>query len=279
MTKLTATFTLKNGIKIPKIGFGTWQMSPLQAEQAVAAALKIGYRHIDTALVYNNEAAIGKAIKESKIDRTEIFVTSKLPAETKSYQKTWNDFETTLENLQLDYLDLYLIHAPQPWSQAGQDYDEANQEVWRAMEEIYASGQVKAIGVSNFNVHDLQNILENAIVEPMVDQIQYYVGYTEPEITQFAQAHQILVEAWSPLATGGLLKNPQLQQIADNYQVSLAQLAIQFCVQNRVLPLPKAVHKEHIRNNSQLDFTISEKDMEQLNTFTDSVGRNHWHFH
>lgn len=206
MTKLTATFTLKNGIKIPKIGFGTWQMSPLQAEQAVAAALKIGYRHIDTALVYNNEAAIGKAIKDSKIDRTEIFVTSKLPAETKSYQKTWNDFETTLENLQLDYLDLYLIHAPQPWSQAGQDYDEANQEVWRAMEEIYASGQVKAIGVSNFNVHDLQNILENAIVEPMVDQIQYYVGYTEPEITQFAQAHQILVEAWSPLATGGLLK-------------------------------------------------------------------------
>ncbi|KRM71257.1 aldo/keto reductase [Lacticaseibacillus brantae] len=276
MTQLTDTYTLANGHKIPKVGFGTWQIPAAQAKQAVSDALKLGYRHIDTALAYRNEAAVGEAIRESGISRDEIFVTSKLPAETKSYRGAIRDFETTMTNIGLDYIDLYLIHAPWPWGQPGANFDTENQAVWEAMEAIYASGRAKAIGVSNFNVHDLKNVLRQAEVKPMVDQIQYYVGYTEPEITQFAQESGLLVEAYSPLATGGILKNKDLQAIADRYQVSLAQLAIQFVIQNGVLPLPKAVHRDHIENNAQLDFEISEADMATMRELKNTANRGYF---
>ncbi|HIY93790.1 aldo/keto reductase [Companilactobacillus sp. HBUAS56275] len=276
MTKLTDTFEIYNGVKIPKVAFGTWQIPARNARQAVRTAIDTGYRHIDTALVYGNEKEVGQGIKDSGVKREDLFVTSKLPAETKNYDKALEDFETTMDNLDLDYLDLYLVHAPWPWGQIGTSYDKQNQDIWRAMEKIYDSGRVKAIGVSNFDVHDLKNILEVASVKPMVNQVQYYIGFTEPKITKFAQANDILVEAYSPLATGGLINNQDVLKIAKKYNVSVPQLAIQFVVQNGVLPLPKAVHKEHIEANAKLDFEISAEDMETLNNMPDTAPS---HFH
>ena len=276
MTKLTDTFDIYNGVKIPKVAFGTWQIPANEARQAVKDAIKTGYRHIDTALAYQNEKEVGQAVRESGVKREDLFVTSKLPAETKTYDGALADFETTMKNLDLDYLDLYLVHAPWPWGKIGANYDKENTEVWRAMEEIYNSGRVKAVGVSNFNVHDLENVLKTATIKPMVDQIQYYIGFTEPKITEFAKDNDILVEAYSPLATGGLINNPDVKKIADKYSVSVPQLAIEFVIQNGVLPLPKAVHKEHIVANTKLDFTISDEDMKTLNAFPDTAPS---HFH
>ena len=276
MTKLTDTFDIYNGVKIPKVAFGTWQIPASEARQAVEDAIKTGDRHIDTALAYQNEKEVGQAVRESGVKREDIFVTSKLPGGTKTYEGALADFETTMKNLNLDYLDLYLVHAPWPWDEIGSNYDKENTEVWRAMEEIYNSGRVKAVGVSNFNVHDLENVLKTATIKPMVDQIQYYIGFTEPKITEFAKDNDILVEAYSPLATGGLINNPDVKKIADKYSVSVPQLAIEFVIQNGVLPLPKAVHKEHIVANTKLDFTISDEDMKTLNEFPDTAPS---HFH
>ncbi|ANK60431.1 2,5-diketo-D-gluconic acid reductase [Loigolactobacillus backii] len=272
MAILTDTFNLTNGTKIPKVGFGMWQVPVGEtAYNAAAEALKIGYRHIDTAKAYQNESDVGRAIRDSGIAREDIFVTSKLPGATKSYDGAMTDFNSTMEQLDIDYLDLYLVHAPWPWTEIGKNCDKENKEVWRAMEDIYATGKVKAIGVSNFNVHDLENILPNAKIKPMVDQIQYYVGYTEPKITEFAKKNDILVEAYSPLATGGLLNNQEMKQLAAKYDVSVAQLALRFCLQNDILPLPKAVGTDHIKNNAQLDFEISAQDMASLNAMPDTA--------
>lgn len=277
LSVLNEKFQIANNIEIPKVGFGTWQIPAGQtAYNAVSTALQMGYRHIDTAQAYANESSVGNAVKDSKIDRHEIFVTSKLPAQIKGYNATLQAFDRTMKNLGLEYLDLYLIHAPWPWSAIGTDHDEQNIDVWRAMEHLYETGRVKAIGVSNFNVHDLKNLIENTDVQPMVDQIQYYVGYTEPKTTKFAQKNNILVEAYSPLATGDLVQNEQMNTIAERYGVSVSQLALRFCIENGVLPLPKAVSEEHIRENAQLDFSITAEDMKILNKFAD-VAPNHTH--
>lgn len=277
LSVLNEKFQIANNIEIPKVGFGTWQIPAGQtAYNAVSTALQMGYRHIDTAQAYANESSVGNAVKDSKIDRHEIFVTSKLPAQIKGYNATLQAFDRTMKNLGLEYLDLYLIHAPWPWSAIGTDHDEQNIDVWRAMEHLYETGRVKAIGVSNFNVHDLKNLIENTDVQPMVDQIQYYVGYTEPKTTKFAQKNNILVEAYSPLATGDLVQNEQMNTIAERYGVSVSQLALRFCIENGVLPLPKAVSEEHILENAQLDFSITAEDMKILNKFAD-VAPNHTH--
>ncbi|GEN95447.1 aldo/keto reductase [Pediococcus ethanolidurans] len=272
MSVLTETFELANGVKIPKVGFGTWQTPAGDvAYQAVRNALKVGYRHIDTAKAYGNEADVGRAVRDSGIARDQIFVTSKLPAQSKTYDEAMADFESTFKKLDIDYVDLYLVHAPWPWSQIGKDCDEGNVEVWRAMQDIYASGRVKAIGVSNFNVHDLENVMADAKIKPMVNQIQYYVGFTEPKITEFAKKNNILVEAYSPLATGGLLRNEKMATLAKKYDVSVAQMALRFCLQNGILPLPKAVGEDHIENNAKLDFEISDADMVTLNNMPDTA--------
>ncbi|MFC6170964.1 aldo/keto reductase [Loigolactobacillus jiayinensis] len=272
MAILTDTFKLTNGVEIPKVGFGMWQV-PVgdTAYNAAATALKAGYRHIDTAKAYRNEADVGRAIRDSSIPRSDIFVTSKLPGATKTYDGAIADFNSTMKQLDIDYLDLYLVHAPWPWTEVGKNCDKENIDVWRAMEDIYATGKVKAIGVSNFNVHDLENILPGAKVKPMVDQIQYYVGFTEPKITTFAKQNDILIEAYSPLATGGMLQNAQMQELATKYNVSVAQLALRFCLQNGILPLPKAVSAAHIKNNAELDFEISTADMATLNALPDTA--------
>lgn len=277
MTVLTETYKLSNGVEIPKVAFGTWQIPNGDATyNSVATALKNGYRHIDTAKAYGNEQSVGQAIRDFGIDRKEIFVTSKLPAEIKTYDGALKAFDETMADLDIDYLDLYIIHAPWPWNQIGKNCDEGNINVWQAMEKIYASGRVRAIGVSNFAVRDLENLLPHAKVKPMVNQIQYYVGFTEPKITSYSQEHGILIEAYSPLATGRMLSNEKVLAIAKKYDVTPAQLAIRFCVENGVLPLPKAVTPAHIVSNKELDFTISAADMAVLNDLQDTTdGSNH----
>ncbi|MFD1417909.1 aldo/keto reductase [Companilactobacillus keshanensis] len=276
MSILTEYYTLSNGVKIPKVGFGTWQIPDGKiAYDSVTSALDNGYRHIDTALAYGNEESVGKAIRDSGISRKDIFITSKLPGQTKTYKGTMDDFNTTMKNLDIDYLDLYIIHAPWPWTEIGKNCDKENRDIWKAMEEIYASKRVRAIGVSNFTVHDLENIKKVAKVQPMIDQIQYYVGFTEPKISTFAKENNILIEAYSPLATGGLIHNEQINQIAEKYQVSVPQLALRFVIQNGALPLPKATHVEHIIDNAKLDFEISTDDMKKLNEFPDTSDADH----
>ncbi|MCI1902187.1 MAG: aldo/keto reductase [Bifidobacteriaceae bacterium] len=277
MSVLNETYTLSNGVTIPKVGFGTWQIPNGDAAyDAVTTALKTGYTHIDTAYAYGNEESVGKAIKDSGIERDKVFVTSKLPGEIKDAEEARRHFVETLANLGTDYLDLYLIHAPWPWNRIGTRHDEGNLEVWKVLEEQYRAGRIRAIGVSNFDVHDLTNILDNAEVKPMVNQIQYYVGFTEPTIVDFSQKNGMLIEAYSPLATGDLLHNSQVQGMAAKYGVSVAQVALRFCLDNGVLPLPKATSEAHIVTNAELNFTIDPEDQEALRHLSDSAPE---HFH
>lgn len=277
MTVLTDNYTLANGLKIPQVGFGTWQTPDGEvAYQAVRDALDLGYRHIDTARVYGNEASVGKAIKDSGLPREEIFLTTKLPSDIKSYEGALEYFEISRQALGLDYFDLYLIHAPWPWSNVGANDDAGNREAWRAFEALYREGKVKAIGISNFEQHDMENLLEVAEIKPMVNQIEYYIGWTEPHIVDFAKSQGILIEAYSPLATGKMLAHPTIVKMASELGVSSAQLAIKFCLQNGVLPLPKATSREHIDDNRQLDFEISDENMALLNALQDTaVGKGH----
>ncbi len=263
--KNTDFFTLANGVKIPAIGFGTWQIPPGDvAYNSVAEALRAGYRHIDTAQAYGNEASVGKAITDSGIPRSEVFVTSKLPAEIKSYRKAVRHAAQTMKNIGLEYIDLYLIHAPWPWEKMGADYTRENIEVWKAMEEFYESGQTRAIGISNFNVKDTVAILENCRIRPMVNQIKLYVGFWQTGVVEHNSKNNILTEAYSPLATGRLLNNPVITGIAAKYGKSVAQTAIRYALQKGTLPLPKSVHPEYIRQNFDINFEISEEDMQRL---------------
>ncbi|ERL65839.1 aldo/keto reductase family protein [Schleiferilactobacillus shenzhenensis] len=266
MATLTDTYTLTNGVQIPKIGFGTWQVAPGQETyDAVTAALKLGYRHIDTAYAYRNEADVGRAIRDSGLKREDVFVTTKLPAEIKDYDRALDTFNETMAHLDLGYVDLYLIHAPWPWGKRGEDYTEGNLADWRAFEEIYNTGRARAIGISNFAVKDMQAVLDHAQVAPMVNQIHWSIGYTEPEITKFAQDHGMLVEAYSPLGTGRLIGNKDIQAVADHYGVSTAQVAIRYAIQKQVLPLPRSINPDHIKANQDIDgFTINAEDMQTL---------------
>ncbi|MBB5888779.1 aldo/keto reductase [Lactovum miscens] len=276
MAILTETYTLLNGLKIPKVGFGTWQTPDGDvAYQAVRNALDLGYRHIDTARVYGNEVSVGKAIKDSGIPREEIFLTTKLPSDIKTFEGTLEYFDISLKALNVEYFDLYLIHAPWPWSNIGANDDKGNREAWRAFEKLYKEGKLKAIGISNFDQHDMENLLEVAEIKPMINQIEYYVGWTEPKIVKFAKENGILIEAYSPLATGHMLENPEIVKMAEELDVSPAQLAIKFCLQNGVLPLPKATSREHIKDNTKLDFVISESNMKILNALTDTAENKH----
>lgn len=277
MTALTETWQLPNGVAIPQVGFGTWQIPAGEtAEAAVTAALEAGYRHIDTAWQYKNEASVGAAVRASGLPRDQVFVTSKLPAHAKDYDAAMAAFHESMTNLDLGYIDMYLIHAPWPWAELGADYRKQNREVWRAMEDIYESGKVRAIGISNFNVRDLTDVVDHARIAPMALQLQYYIGFTEDAIVSAARKAGMLVEGFSPLATGFLLNNPAVQAIADAHHVSVAQVAIRYCLQNQVLPLPKATSPAHIQANAQLDFTLTADDMVTLDGLTDTApGEDH----
>lgn len=271
MTQLKETFTFSNGLEIPAIGLGTWQMSPEEAEQMTAYALNNGYIHIDTARTYGNEEGVGKGMKASGVNREDFFLTTKVSAFSKTYDEAKKDIEDSLTALDTEYLDLVIIHAPRPWDKMHSDgpieklYFEENLQVWRALEEAYEAGKVKAIGVSNFEIDDLVNLLENVKIKPMLNQIKYHIGFRDEQLVQYCQENDIIVEAYSPIGTGKLLNNPDIQTIADKYNKSTAQIAIRYCYQKSLVVLPKSVHEEYVDNNADLDFEILATDMDYLN--------------
>ncbi|AMM20738.1 2,5-diketo-D-gluconic acid reductase [Frondihabitans sp. PAMC 28766] len=272
MTALTDKFTLSNGVEIPKIGFGTWQIPDgAPAYESVAEALKIGYRHIDTARAYGNEASVGRAVRDSGIPRDDIFITTKLPAEVKDYDEAKASFETTMSLLELDRVDLYLIHAPWPWSDMGSDHRDGNVAAWKAMEEIYQAGRSRSIGVSNFDVADLESLIESTDVVPHANQIRWFIGNTQHDTTAYCKANGILVEGYSPLATGAILHNPDVTRIADKYHRSVAQICIRYLLENNVLPLPKTTTPSRMAENADVDFEISGDDLGTLDGLVDTV--------
>ena len=274
MAALQEQFTLSNRLLMPKIGFGTWQITDApEAYAATSAALACGYRHIDTARVYGNEESVGAALRDSGIARSDVFVTSKLPAEIKDADEALASFATTMAAIGLDHLDCYLIHAPWPWHDIGRDCAAGNKAVWEALEAIHRSGRAKSIGVSNFNVADLEVILDGCSVRPMVNQIRYFIGNTQEEVVGFCRSEGIQVTAYSPLATGKILRHPDIRAVAERYGRSVAQLCIRYVFQKGVGPLPKSTHPQRIRENADVDFEITGADMALLDRLsgTDKV--------
>lgn len=266
MNTLTDSYTLANSVKIPCVGFGTWQTPDGETTtQSVLAALEAGYRHVDTAAVYGNEKGVGDAIKKSGINREELFITSKLWNSERGYEKTLAAFEVTMEKLQLETLDLYLIHWPAAKGDPA-DWQKTNLDTWRAFEHLYNTKRIRAIGVSNFLPHHLEPLVRDAAVQPMVNQIEFHPGFMQKESVDFCRANNILVEAWSPLGTGKMLTDKTLAAIAAKYSKSVAQLCIRWCLQHDTLPLPKSVTPSRIRENAQVfDFAISDADMAIIN--------------
>lgn len=262
---LQEKYSLSNGVEIPKLGLGTWFIEDSKAPQAVYEAVKIGYRHIDTAQAYENERGVGEGIRTCGVARELLFVTTKLAAEIKSYDAAVKAIDGSLKLMGLDYIDMMLIHSPQPWADfRGGDYAEGNRQAWRALEDAYKAGKLRAIGVSNFKEQDLENILSSCTVSPMVNQLLVHISNTPKNLISYCQSRKILVEAYSPVAHGEILNHPKIAEIAKKYQVTVAQLCIRYDLQLGTLPLPKTANPAHMLENAQLDFTISDQDMEQL---------------
>lgn len=262
------TFSLANGVKVPKLGLGTWMISQDDAKQAVLDALAIGYRHIDTAQDYGNEAQVADGIKASGLNREDIFVTTKLAAAHKTYDDAKQAINASFKRMGLDYIDLVIIHSPQPWGVFGGEdrFFEGNLAAWKALEEFYQAGKIRAIGLSNFQQVDIENIISHCSVKPMVNQILAHITNIPDELVEYSKSHGLLVEAYSPMGHGELFKNPEIQKIADKYKVSLPQLCIRFALQLGLLPLPKTANPTHMKNNSELDFVISNDDMTFLHS-------------
>ncbi|MBB1124275.1 aldo/keto reductase [Limosilactobacillus albertensis] len=276
LTNINSTFNLNNGVKIPCVGYGTFRTPADVAEKAVKEAIATGYRHIDTAAVYGNEEAVGKGIKDSGIDRQDLFVTSKLWNTNRGYEETKEAFQETLDRLQMSYLDLYLIHWPANQKQFGDEAAKINAETWRAMEDLYNEGKIRAIGLSNFMPHHIVELMKTAKVAPAVDQIEVHPGWPHTEEIKYLQAHNILVEAWAPLGGQGaeVMSNPTLLQIADKYQKTAAQICLRWILQQGVLPLPKSVHKERMISNQQIfDFELTDEEMRKISLLPNLGGQ------
>ena len=258
---------LNNGVEMPVLGFGVYQISdPEVCERAVGDALKIGYRSIDTAAAYGNEEAVGRAVRRSGVPREELFITTKLWISDAGYEPARKAFEESMSKLGLDYLDQMIIHAPQPWNEFRDTkrYFAENKAVWRALEDAQAAGKVRVIGVSNFLQDDLENLLSDCRIQPMVNQILLHISNTDHDLLNFCREQHIQVEAYSPIAHGEALKNPVIAQMAKKYGVSAAQLCVRYVLQLGAVALPKTANPTHMANNADVNFTISEEDMEAL---------------
>ncbi len=266
-------YTLSNNMKIPVIGFGTWQTpNDDTGVNAVLAALKAGYRHIDTAQGYENEQAVGKAVKQSGIPREEIFITSKLTNSMHGYDNTMSSFDKTLHDLGTDYVDLFLIHWPNP-IKFRDSWQQTNAETWKAFEELYEAGKIRAIGVSNFRQHHIEELMKTAKISPMVNQIRLCPGDTQDELVAYCRERDILLEAYSPLGTGTIFSVPQMNAIAMDYGKSVAQICIRWSLQNGFLPLPKSVNEDRIKENLDVfGFELSDADMKTIAGLTGCAG-------
>jgi diketogulonate reductase-like aldo/keto reductase len=265
---LNETYNLSNGVKIPKMGLGTWMIADDRVAQAVREAVVCGYRHFDTAQAYENERGVGEGVRGCGISREELFVTSKVRAEFKTFSDARASIDPSLRALGLDHIDMMLIHSPQPWAKFGgvDRYFDGNLETWRALEEAFHAGKVRAIGVSNFQQADLDNILNNSAVKPAVNQLLAHVSNTPFDLIAHTESKGILVEAYSPIGHGEILDNPDLKAMAQRYSLTLPQLCIRYCLQLGLLPLPKTANPQHMRVNAAVDFEIFEADMQKLKT-------------
>ena len=259
---LTDSFTMHNGKTIPCIGYGTYKTSEEEVYDAVIAAIKAGYRHIDTAAFYKNEAGVGRAVRECGVPREEIFVTSKVWNTNRGYENTKKAFAESMERLGLEYMDLYLIHWPANKKQFGDEAKKINAETWRALEELYAEGKVRAIGLSNFLPHHIEELMEGAKVKPMVDQIEFHPGWAQLEVSEYCRKKDIVVEAWSPLGRKDALDNEVLREIGAKYQKGTAQVCIRWIIQHGILPLPKTVNPDRMAENADVfDFELTAEEM------------------
>lgn len=266
---LDETFTLSNGVAIPKLGIGTWRINDDKVAAPVRDAIEMGYRHIDTAQAYANERGVGEGLRSSGLARDRVFVTTKVQAELKTFAAASDSIEQSLRVAGLDYYDMIIIHSPQPWAEfrKGEHFFEGNLEAWRALEEAQKSGKVRSIGVSNFEQADLENIISNGTIKPVVNQVLAHVGNTPFDLIAFCKTHDILVEAYSPVAHGNLVDNAEIAGIAQRYGVSVPQLCIRYCLELGLLPLPKTLNPAHMRANADVDFSISAEDMTTLKQF------------
>ena len=252
------------------LGLGVWRIPDAEVGAAVRSAIALGYRHIDTAQSYGNERGVGEAVRECGLARGEIFVTSKVAADHKTYDAARRSIDESLEKTGFDYFDLMIIHSPQPWREVNQStnrYEKGNLEAYRALEDAMKEGKLRAIGVSNFLENDLANILDHASTRPAVNQILAHVGNTPFALIDFCRNENIAIEAYSPLGHGSILENPQIADLAKRYGVSVAQIAIKYCLQLGLVALPKTANPKYQKINAELDFTISEADIDELRNF------------
>lgn len=273
MKSLSDTYVLSNGVHIPIIGFGTWQTPDGEvAVSSVLTALEAGYRHIDTAQGYGNEESVGIAVKKSGLDRKDVFITSKLANSERGYERTMAAFEKTMQKLDMDYLDLFLLHWPNPIAYRD-NWEEANAVTWKALEELYNAGRIRALGISNFRRHHIDTLLKTAVVKPVVNQIRLCPGDTQDDVVNYSREKGMLLEAYSPLGIGKIFEVPQMQALAKKYGKSIAQIAIRWSLQRGYLPLPKSVTPERIRENADVfDFELEAADVELIANLKGCVG-------
>lgn len=266
----TNTLTLANGVKIPQLGLGTWFIDDGNAAEAVKAAAKLGYRLFDTAQAYGNEHGVGEGVRTCGIQRDELFVVSKVAAEHKTYESAKQSIDETLAKMGLEYLDMMIIHSPQPWAKVNQSddrYVDGNRAAWRALEDAYKEGKLRAIGISNFLIGDIESLTETCTIKPMADQILLHISNTPLELVEYCHKNNIAVEAYSPIAHGEILHQPEIAAMAEKYGVSVPQLCIRYTLQLGTISLPKTADPSHMESNAKVEFEISAADMETLKHF------------
>ncbi|WP_368298301.1 aldo/keto reductase [Cytobacillus firmus] len=263
MKDISGTLTLNNGVEMPQFGLGVYKVEKgLQIENTVIDAINIGYRLIDTAAFYENEEGVGKAIKESGVPREELFITTKVWNTDQGYDQTLNAFDNSLKKMGLDYIDLYLIHWP---------VKEKYLETWKALEKLYKDGKARAIGVSNFQIHHLKDILKNSSEKPAVNQVELHPLLSQKELREFCSEHNIKVQAWSPIARGRVLEDSDIKEIAERHNKSAAQIILRWHLQNGIMVIPKSVKKDRLRENADIfDFELTEDEMRQMNALNNN---------